>query len=506
MGGTGVSMDENRMDGFDDRTPDVAGELALPAVPDEPARREPTWLLVVGIVLFVFVLALAWGQRFIPGVPAQQPTAATAQARLSTAMVLYLSSYMQGAEPKTRQQLTPARKDLAAGAAAQWLQVSKEERDPTERGKAALSAAALHGVAGDMPKARQALETAAARDPANADRYRALRPLYAETPTAPELSPDVLILVDATPASGLIRARTAELRGDTAGAAAALSAAAAGMSRWMVVMATVFTVYGAGLLLGFLAALVVFILILVRHPVITPPKLPASWGPGGALVTLAAYLFVSIPFALVFSLGARALGLHGSAVGLAIQGLALACSAVVVVGTFLVFTGRGFWAWGALGWRYTRGSALAGVVGLLAIVPLLFFVALITARLVKPESHDLVSEVLAPGNPWWVGLVMLVIAVVIAPVVEETLYRGILFPALQGNMSGWAAAVLSGALFASVHGQVFVLLLFTILGTLFAYLYWRMRSLWASTVAHAVFNGASTVIVLVLLWATRGPT
>ena len=80
-------------------------------------------------------------------------------------------------------------------------------------------------------------------------------------------------------------------------------------------------------------------------------------------------------------------------------------------------------------------------------------------------------------------------AVVGAPVVEEIIFRGILFGALFGKWGFWPAALGSSLVFASVHGYGFegsILVLTT--GTFLCWLYARTGRLWAPMLAHGLLN------------------
>jgi len=102
-------------------------------------------------------------------------------------------------------------------------------------------------------------------------------------------------------------------------------------------------------------------------------------------------------------------------------------------------------------------------------------------------------------------------ACVVAPLIEESFFRGFLFRGLLDHpmslrlpglrlthQSGfWTAALLSGFLFAVLHGQLGLLVPFTAVGALFAWLFWRSGSLWPNILAHAGFNTISFVATLV---------
>lgn len=91
---------------------------------------------------------------------------------------------------------------------------------------------------------------------------------------------------------------------------------------------------------------------------------------------------------------------------------------------------------------------------------------------------------------------MMAAAVVIAPVVEETLFRGILFPALLKRRSFASAALLSGLYFALIHLHAPSLIPLLALSIAFSAAYAATGSLLAPIVMHALFNLTSLLIFL----------
>src|SRR5581483_8025911 len=82
----------------------------------------------------------------------------------------------------------------------------------------------------------------------------------------------------------------------------------------------------------------------------------------------------------------------------------------------------------------------------------------------------------------------------VAPVVEELLFRGVVAESLRKNRAPVALGV-SSLLFALAH--LHSLRYYTVCGLVLGLLYWR-RGLWASIAAHATFNGALVVLAVVV--------
>jgi membrane protease YdiL (CAAX protease family) len=89
---------------------------------------------------------------------------------------------------------------------------------------------------------------------------------------------------------------------------------------------------------------------------------------------------------------------------------------------------------------------------------------------------------------------MSLVTVIGAPVSEEIIFRGYIYPATK-RLSGSPCAVLfSGALFAVVHLNLAALLPLFVLGMLLAVLYEATGSLWMPIAVHLVFNLGTVVM------------
>lgn len=93
-------------------------------------------------------------------------------------------------------------------------------------------------------------------------------------------------------------------------------------------------------------------------------------------------------------------------------------------------------------------------------------------------------------------------AVVMAPIVEETLYRGLLFRALLRRVSPGTAVFVSALIFAAVHflgdpNAFRSLPALAALGVILALRALRTDSLSSSILIHAGFNLTTTVLVLI---------
>lgn len=146
-------------------------------------------------------------------------------------------------------------------------------------------------------------------------------------------------------------------------------------------------------------------------------------------------------------------------------------------------------AWGAVGLGVTIGIGL--VIGAGAIILL--------GSLIDPVVEERLEDVEEIGNvPWQIALTVFAV-VILAPIGEELLFRGLLLRALVRRIRFWPAATITALLFTAAHADAYLLwpraIALVGTGVVLAWLY-RWRGYWASVTAHATVNiVAATALV-----------
>lgn len=109
------------------------------------------------------------------------------------------------------------------------------------------------------------------------------------------------------------------------------------------------------------------------------------------------------------------------------------------------------------------------------------------------------DEVESIGTVPWQLVLTVTALVVLAPLGEELLFRGLLLRGLARRLPFWAAAVISSILFASAHADVYVLwpraIALVGTGLVLAWIY-RRRGYWASVSAHATVNIVAAIALV----------
>lgn len=224
------------------------------------------------------------------------------------------------------------------------------------------------------------------------------------------------------------------------------------------------------------------------------------------LLVVALSAAATVVLAAVIGLGLR---LAGDDPGTFLRAHAVAYSAavgIVIYGVVLliIYLGvvrrRGL-TWAAVGFHRPPLMALIlsplvvlGQLGAAAIMNLL--VQSLTGGFENPQISSISG---GQGFSWLNFGLMLVVAGVVAPVVEETLFRGLLFGWLRSRLPLFAAVLLSAAIFAAAHVIPVLLPALFAVGVILAIAYELSGSLWVSILLHAMQNTFAVVLIFALL-------
>jgi membrane protease YdiL (CAAX protease family) len=169
---------------------------------------------------------------------------------------------------------------------------------------------------------------------------------------------------------------------------------------------------------------------------------------------------------------------------------------------------RGFPFWRTLGWRkITRpngGRPRSPWLFFLAGCGLSLVVSIVTSKMQPPENVP-IEELFHYKNT---AMLFMAMAVLVAPLVEETVFRGYLYPLFAKYFGVATSVIVTGVLFGLMHGAqlgwtwglVFVLIA---VGVIFTFVRARTGSVFASFLLHLGYN---STIALVSILLTQGFT
>lgn len=144
-------------------------------------------------------------------------------------------------------------------------------------------------------------------------------------------------------------------------------------------------------------------------------------------------------------------------------------------------------------------TSVVAVIGTLTL-PILFIVPALTLAVWSVNS---VLIELFPLTRWQEamfdqmmsnGLASVVTVCLVAPVLEEMLFRGVILRGFLHQYSRWKAILGSAFLFGLAHLNIYQFAVGLILGSISGWLYERTRSLWPSILLHGAYNASVTAI------------
>ena len=140
--------------------------------------------------------------------------------------------------------------------------------------------------------------------------------------------------------------------------------------------------------------------------------------------------------------------------------------------------------------------ALGALVLALLAGWLLQFVSGITlTRLGVPPENQRAVEMLLDAKTIWARGYFALFAIVIAPVAEEFVFRGMLYPFIKQLGSPRTAVFGVSAIFAGIHFDAGTFLSLFALALVFTWLYEKTDCLLAPIVAHSLFNTVNLVML-----------
>lgn len=149
-------------------------------------------------------------------------------------------------------------------------------------------------------------------------------------------------------------------------------------------------------------------------------------------------------------------------------------------------------------WEGSFGFTWRAAIGLLLGVPAAagvwvlgtslvgWFLRLLPLDLVEQAARQIEPMFRCETPAQWTWTILAL--VVVAPVAEEIMFRGLFQRGLQHRLRPTPALLISSLVFAAIHVQVLTFPVLFVLGLEFGWLYQRTGSLWPGIVAHAVNN------------------
>jgi membrane protease YdiL (CAAX protease family) len=168
--------------------------------------------------------------------------------------------------------------------------------------------------------------------------------------------------------------------------------------------------------------------------------------------------------------------------------------------TLAVLRDHAFWR--TLGWRKIKGSdggpPRSPWLFFLGGCGLSFVVSAVTVKMQPPENVP-IEELFHYKNT---ALLFMAMAVLVAPLVEETVFRGYLYPLFAKYFGVATSVIVTGVLFGLMHGAQLgwtwgLVSVLIVVGVIFTFARARTGSVFASFLLHLGYNSTIAVITIV---------
>lgn len=157
--------------------------------------------------------------------------------------------------------------------------------------------------------------------------------------------------------------------------------------------------------------------------------------------------------------------------------------------------------WRSLGWIFpTRGAVLCILTGPFLAIALAALSAILRAP-DEPVIQNLMTDRLSL-------VAVVVFGSLLAPIFEELVFRGFIFPLLARSLGPWASIFLTALAFALLHGSQFhwawqSILIIGLAGITFGLARYKTGSTTAATAIHVGYNSTLFAVFLVQRGLTR---
>jgi membrane protease YdiL (CAAX protease family) len=168
----------------------------------------------------------------------------------------------------------------------------------------------------------------------------------------------------------------------------------------------------------------------------------------------------------------------------------------IPLGTWLFSVRKYRCRWESLGFRkfnIKKGLLLATIVTVVGIGISAGYEALL-----EKLGWGTSSDIFLPFNANGVGIAFFALtAIVVAPLAEETFFRGFLFQGIRKRFKFAWAAIISATIFSLAHLSPSGLVPIFILGLMLAWLFNKTRSIWPCIIVHCAYNSIALVFMII---------
>lgn len=223
---------------------------------------------------------------------------------------------------------------------------------------------------------------------------------------------------------------------------------------------------------------------------ITPATGPKAGGFGAGDIWGAGFLVVLLVGNTIESFGKK----QTFTTNIIVASCVLYLLLVVALVTLLIARGRNPIRIFGLNWREWPREVPQAFLSLLCIYPAIIVLQLVMEKIYGPDlAPQEILRFLANNPGLHEKLLLILLAIVMAPLAEEFIFRGYIFGVARQYIGRWPAILLNSLVFAFIHGHIPAFLGLFVLAVFLTLVYERTGSLWAPIMLHAFFNTVTII-------------
>ena len=129
--------------------------------------------------------------------------------------------------------------------------------------------------------------------------------------------------------------------------------------------------------------------------------------------------------------------------------------------------------------------------------PILVFVSIVSKMIFSEFTEQNIVKDVRKLNNFYEFLTVFIMVVIVAPVIEEILFRGLIYRVFKGLVGPFIAAFISSILFSFVHINLLSFPYLFIFGIVLCTYYEKENTIVTPILIHSIFNGIMLTLILV---------
>ena len=108
------------------------------------------------------------------------------------------------------------------------------------------------------------------------------------------------------------------------------------------------------------------------------------------------------------------------------------------------------------------------------------------------------TQAFAISSDWNVFAIFAITAIVVAPIIEEIVFRGVIYTCFKQYTTQKIAVIATSFMFAALHMNILQFIPLFILGVIFQLLFIRHKSIYPSMIYHSINNSFSVLVIALI--------